>query len=33
FRHKSYVGQAAQGTIAGFGALSYLLALEAASRF
>lgn len=32
FRHKSYVGQAAKGTIAGFGALSYLLALEAAAR-
>ena len=31
FRHKSYVGQAAKGTIAGFGALSYLLALEAAA--
>jgi len=33
FRHKSLVGQAARGTIAGFGALSYLLALEAAARF
>jgi len=33
FRHTSYVGQAAKGTIAGFGALSYLLALEAAARF
>jgi 3-dehydroquinate dehydratase-2 len=32
FRHISLVGQAAKGTIAGFGALSYLLALEAASR-
>jgi 3-dehydroquinate dehydratase-2 len=32
FRHRSLVGQAARGTIAGFGALSYLLALEAASR-
>ena len=32
FRHVSLVGQAAQGTIAGFGALSYLLALEAAAR-
>lgn len=32
FRHTSYVGRAARGTIAGFGALSYLLALEAASR-
>lgn len=33
FRHVSFVGQAAKGTVAGFGALSYLLALEAASRF
>ena len=33
FRHISYVGQAARGSIAGFGALSYLLALEAAARF
>jgi 3-dehydroquinate dehydratase-2 len=33
FRHRSFVGQAAHGTVAGFGALSYLLALEAASRF
>ncbi|HEY0623136.1 type II 3-dehydroquinate dehydratase [Sphingomonas sp.] len=32
FRHLSYVGRAAKGTIAGFGALSYLLALEAADR-
>jgi len=32
FRHLSFVGQAAKGTIAGFGALSYLLALEAAAR-
>jgi 3-dehydroquinate dehydratase II len=30
FRHKSYVGMAARGTIAGFGPLSYMLALEAA---
>src|SRR3546814_11572578 len=30
FRHRSYVGMAAKGTIAGFGALSYMLALEAA---
>jgi 3-dehydroquinate dehydratase-2 len=30
FRHKSYVGMVARGTIAGFGALSYMLALEAA---
>jgi 3-dehydroquinate dehydratase-2 len=32
FRHISWVGRAARGTIAGFGALSYLLALEAAAR-
>ena len=32
FRHTSLVGQAAKGTVAGFGALSYVLALEAASR-
>ena len=32
FRHKSWVGRAAHGTIAGFGALSYVLALEAAAR-
>ena len=32
FRHKSYVGMAAKGTIAGFGALGYELALEAAAR-
>ncbi len=31
FRHKSYVGMAAKGSIAGFGAKSYLLALEAAA--
>ncbi|NNC72015.1 MAG: type II 3-dehydroquinate dehydratase [Sphingomonadaceae bacterium] len=30
FRHKSLIGQAAYGTVAGFGALSYLLALDAA---
>lgn len=30
FRHKSLVAQAAKGTIAGFGALSYELALSAA---
>ena len=29
FRHKSYVAMAAKGTIAGFGAASYMLALEA----
>ena len=33
FRHRSYVGRVARGTIAGFGATSYLLALEAAARF
>ena len=32
FRHKSYVARAAKGTIAGFGALGYLLALDAAAR-
>lgn len=32
-RHKSYVGMAAKGTIAGFGASSYMLALEAAATF
>lgn len=32
FRHISYVGRAARGTIAGFGALSYALALDAAAR-
>lgn len=32
FRHKSFVGRAAKGTIAGFGALSYALALDAAAR-
>jgi 3-dehydroquinate dehydratase-2 len=31
FRHVSWVGKAAQGTISGFGAASYLLALEAAA--
>ena len=31
YRHHSYVGIAAKGTIAGFGALSYMLALEAAA--
>ncbi|MGP1352263.1 MAG: type II 3-dehydroquinate dehydratase [Parasphingopyxis sp.] len=30
FRRKSLVGEAAHGTISGFGALSYLLALDAA---
>ena len=33
FRHTSLVGRAARGTIAGFGAHSYILALEAAARF
>jgi 3-dehydroquinate dehydratase-2 len=32
FRHVSFVGRAARGTIAGFGATSYTLALEAAAR-
>ncbi len=32
FRHISYVGRAAKGTIAGFGAASYLLALAAAAE-
>jgi 3-dehydroquinate dehydratase-2 len=32
FRHVSLVGRAARGTICGFGALSYTLALEAAAR-
>jgi 3-dehydroquinate dehydratase-2 len=32
YRHHSYVGMAAKGTIAGFGAHSYVLALEAAAR-
>lgn len=32
FRHKSYVGMAAKATIAGFGAQSYLLGLEAAAK-
>lgn len=33
YRHKSYVAMAARGTIAGFGAWGYELALEAAARF
>jgi 3-dehydroquinate dehydratase-2 len=33
FRHKSYVGMAAKGSIAGFGPTSYMLALEAALEF
>lgn len=32
FRHNSYVGMAAQGTVCGFGANSYIVALEAVSR-
>jgi 3-dehydroquinate dehydratase II len=32
FRHHSYVGMAALGTVAGFGANSYLVALEAVAR-
>jgi len=32
FRHHSYVGMAAKGTVAGFGAASYVVALEAAAR-
>ncbi len=32
FRHQSYIGMAARGTIAGFGLLSYVLALDAAAK-
>lgn len=32
FRHLSYVGQAAKATIAGFGAASYTIALDAAAK-
>jgi 3-dehydroquinate dehydratase II len=32
FRHKSFVGMAAKATVAGFGALSYSLALDAAAK-
>lgn len=32
FRHRSFISPVARGTIAGFGALSYSLALEAAAR-
>ena len=32
FRHRSHLAKAAKGTIAGFGALSYLLALDAAAK-
>lgn len=33
FRHKSFIASAARGVIAGFGALSYTLALDAIARF
>ena len=32
FRHRSHIARAARGTIAGFGALGYELALDAAAR-
>ena len=32
FRHRSYLARVARGTIAGFGALGYELALDAAAR-
>jgi len=32
FRHKSFVGEAAVGTVSGFGAMSYSLALDAAVK-
>jgi 3-dehydroquinate dehydratase-2 len=32
FRHKSFVGMAAKGTVCGFGADSYMVALEAVFR-
>jgi 3-dehydroquinate dehydratase-2 len=32
FRHHSYIASAARGTVAGFGPLSYQLALDAAAR-
>ena len=32
FRHTSFVGRAAKGSIAGFGATGYLLALDAAAK-
>ncbi|WCT75473.1 type II 3-dehydroquinate dehydratase [Sphingomonas naphthae] len=32
FRHESYIGRAAKGVIAGFGAAGYLLALDAVAR-
>ncbi|HMC92256.1 MAG TPA: type II 3-dehydroquinate dehydratase [Allosphingosinicella sp.] len=33
FRRRSFVAPVAKGTIAGFGAIGYLLALDAAARF
>lgn len=33
FRHRSYIARVVKGTIAGFGPMSYVLALEAAARF
>ena len=32
FRHKSYVAMAAKGSVTGFGAFGYLMALEAAAQ-
>ena len=32
FRHESWIARAAKGTVSGFGALSYELALDAAAR-
>lgn len=32
FRHKSFVGMAAKGSVCGFGPASYLVALDAAAR-
>jgi len=32
FRHKSFVGEAAVGTVSGFGAMSYTLALDASVK-
>lgn len=32
YRHKSFVGMAAKGSIAGFGAFGYLMALEAVAQ-
>lgn len=32
FRHTSFIGRAAKGTVAGFGALSYCLALDVAAK-